>query len=140
MAAIFGDILGPRKLRSVAAEEKNDSSNPRAGKVLYEETAHSREVEEHERAQVRDAGNRLPVSGASGWSTAYSVKEEADDRPEPNRAFREELARRLGQGIDTPTTGTPKSSGDSSLTAGSRTSMSANVSRKLQDESMLTYP
>ncbi|KAI4926453.1 hypothetical protein J4E85_006746 [Alternaria conjuncta] len=34
MAAIFGDILGPRKLRSVAAEEKNDSSNPRAGTLV----------------------------------------------------------------------------------------------------------
>lgn len=140
MAAIFGDILGPRKLRSVAAEEKNDSSNPKAGNVLCEETAHSREVEEHERAQVRDAGNRLPVSGASGWSTAYSAKEEADDRPEPNRAFREELARRLGQGIDTSTTGTSRGSGNSLLTAGSRTSMSANVSRKLQDESISTCP
>ncbi|KAI4940798.1 hypothetical protein J4E91_011242 [Alternaria rosae] len=99
MAAMLGDIRGPRKLRSVATSDKNDSSaNPRAGRVLYYETAHSREVEEHEQAQARESGSHSPVQRNSAWSTAYSADEEADARPEPNRAFKDELARRLGAG------------------------------------------
>lgn len=141
MAAMLGDIRGPRNLRSVAASDKKDSSaNPRAGRVLYDETAHSREVEEHEQAQARESGSHSPVQRNSAWSTAYSADEEADARPEPNRAFKDELARRLGAGIGNSTTGTPRGSDDSSLTAGSRTPMNANVSRKLQNESMLMEP
>jgi hypothetical protein len=141
MAALLGDIRSPPKLRSVAASDRKDSSiNPRAGRVIYNETAHSRDVEEHERDQARESDNQSPVRGSSAWSTVYSVNEEPDVRPEPNRAFRDALAKKLGAGIGTFATRLRRGSDDSSLTAGSRTSVMANVSRKLQDESMLTYP
>jgi hypothetical protein len=121
MAALLGDIRGPPKLRSVAASDRKDSSiNPRAGRVVYDETAHSRDVEEHERAQARESDNQSPVRGSSAWSTAYSVSEEPDVRPEPNRAFRDELARKLGAGSGTFATGLRRGSDDSSLTGGSR--------------------
>ncbi|CAN9449933.1 unnamed protein product [Alternaria sp. RS040] len=121
MAALFGEING-------------------AGRVVYNETAHSQDVEERERAQAREANNQTPSRGNSAWSTRISMDDEDDIQPVPNRAFQNDLAkalqaRRSGSGTDTSTRGPRRGSEDSSLTAGSRTSMIANVSGKLRDES-----
>lgn len=146
ISALLGDIQGGFKLRKVADSDKKDNSViSRAGRIVYDETAHSRDVEGHERAQAREANNQSPVRASSSWSTAYSADEEADARPELSRAFQNDLlkalnVRKSGSGIGTPATGPRRGSDDSSLTAGSRISMIANVSRKLQNESMLTYP
>jgi hypothetical protein len=147
MAALFGEINGGRfELRKVAdSEERHRNNNPTAGRVVYEETAHSHDVEERERAQAREANNQSPSRGNSAWSTRISMDDEDDIQPVPNRAFQNNLAkalqaRRSGSGTDTSTRGPRRGSEDSSLTAGSRTSMIANVSGKLRDESTLMYP
>jgi hypothetical protein len=154
---MLGAIRGPPKLRKVAASDKKDSSlNPKAGRVLHNESSHNHDAEEHERAQAREANNHSPVRGNSTWSTAYSLGEEPDARPEPNRAFKNKLSEELNarnagssSGTNAPSMGPRRVSDDtdddddddSSLTAGSRTSsMIANVSRKLHDERMLMYP
>jgi hypothetical protein len=147
MAALFGEIGGGGfKLRKVAdSEKRHRNNNPTAGRVVYEETAHSHDVEEHERAQAREANNQSPFRGNSAWSTRISMEDEDDIQPVPNRAFQNDLAkalqaRRSGSGTDTSTRGPRRGSEDISLTAGSRTSMIANVSEKLRDESTLMYP
>ena len=147
MAALFGEIGGGGfKLRKVAdSEKRHRNNNPTAGRVVYEETAHSHDVEEHERAQAREANNQSPFRGNSVWSTRISMEDEDDIQPVPNRAFQNDLAkalqaRRSGSGTDTSTRGPRRGSEDISLTAGSRTSMIANVSEKLRDESTLMYP
>ncbi|OWY44985.1 hypothetical protein AALT_g3850 [Alternaria alternata] len=100
MAALFGEING-------------------AGRVVYEETAYSHDVEERERAQAREANNQSPSRGNSAWSTRISMDDEDDIQPVPNRAFQNDLAKALQA----------RRSG-----SGSRTSMIANVSGKLRDE------
>ncbi|CAG5156358.1 uncharacterized protein ALTATR162_LOCUS4156 [Alternaria atra] len=140
MAGLLVDIQGGLKLCKVADSDKRDNSNsPRAGRVVYEETAHSHDVEEHERAQARGANNQSPFRGNSAWSTVISVNEEDDVQPESNKAFQDQLAKALqarasGSGTGTPVTQPRRGSGDSSLTASYRTSMIANVSWKLQGE------
>jgi hypothetical protein len=146
MAGLLVDIQGGLKLCKVADSDKRDNSNsPRAGRVVYEETAHSHDVEEYERAQARGANNQSPFRGNSAWSTVISVNEEDDVQPESNKAFQDQLAKALqarasGSGTGTPVTQPRRGSGDSSLTASYRTSMIANVSWKLQGESTLMYP
>jgi hypothetical protein len=150
MAALLGDIQGGARLRNVAESDKRDNSNnPRAGRVVYEETAHSHEVEEHERAQAREVNSQSPFRGNSAWSTALSANEEEDDdddvRPGADKAFLNELAKTLygrgsGSGIGTSATGPRRGSDDISLIVGSRTSITANVSQELLDESTLMYP
>ncbi|RYO20075.1 hypothetical protein AA0121_g3886 [Alternaria tenuissima] len=141
MAALFGEINGGRfELRKVAdSEKRHRNNNPTAGRVVYEETAYSHDVEERERAQAREANNQSPSRGNSAWSTRISMDDEDDIQPVPNRAFQNDLAkalqaRRSGSGTDISTRGPRRGSEDSSLTAGSRTSMIANVSGKLRDE------
>ncbi|RYO34963.1 hypothetical protein AA0111_g3358 [Alternaria arborescens] len=144
MAALFCEINGGRfELRKVAdSEKRHRNNNPTSGRVVYEETAHSHDVEERERVQAREANNQSPSRGNSAWSTRISMDDEDDIQPVPNRAFQNNLAkalqaRRSGSGTDTSTRGPRRGSEDSSLTAGSRRSMIANVSGKLRDDNAL---
>ncbi|KAG9185248.1 hypothetical protein G6011_07792 [Alternaria panax] len=144
IAALLGDIKGGKSnLRKVAESERRDSSNnPRAGRVVYEEMAHSHDVEEHERAQAREASNQSPFRGNSAWSTPMSMDEEDDVQPASNKAFQEDLAKALqargsDSGTDIPATGSRRGSDDSPLTADSRTSMIANASRKTEEKAPL---
>ena len=132
MAALHGDIQGGFKLRKVADSEKKDASaNPRGGRVVYDETPHSRDVEERERTQIAEK------------STAGSANVEAHVPPDLNRAFQDQLMKTLKRRgsrqvtQDECATESRRDSFDSLLTADSRASMTVNVSRHLQDQSML---
>lgn len=52
-AALFGQIQGNTpKLRKVRSRDKKDMSTPDSAGHVYEETAHSHDVEERERRQT----------------------------------------------------------------------------------------
>ena len=128
MVALLSDIKGGFKLRKVTnSEKKEHSMNPIGERVVYDETPHSRDVEERERAQLAES------------STAASTTTKAD----PNRAFQEDLMKALKRRGSRQVTEHEcarelrRDSIDSSLTADSRTSMMVNVSRHLQEQSML---
>jgi len=132
MDALLGDIQGGFRLRKVADLEKKDASvNPKGGRVVYDETPHSRDVEEREGAQLAEEG------------TAGSVNAEADEAPNPNRAFQDDLmkalTRRSSRQVTQHECATElrRGSDDSLLTTVSRTSMTVNVSQHLRDQSML---
>lgn len=77
-AGLLDSIQGGVRLRRVASLDKRDkSASSSAGRVLYEATEHSREVEERERAQGAQAEG------------------ETDTGPEPSRGFREDLVNAL---------------------------------------------
>ena len=132
MDALLGDIQSGFRLRKVADSEKKDASvNPKGGRAVYDETPHSRDVEERERAQLAEE------------STAGSVNAEADEPPNPNQAFQDDLmkalTRRSSRQVTQHECATElrRGSDDSSLTTLSRTSIMVNVSQHLQDQSML---
>ncbi|PZD27799.1 PGA2 domain containing protein [Pyrenophora tritici-repentis] len=130
MVALLSDIKGGFKLRKVTNSKKKDTSeNPSGERVVYDETPHSRDVEERERAQLAEG------------STAGPAKTKADAPPDPNQAFQEDLMKALKRRSSRQVTEHEcatelgRDSFDSSLTSDSRTSMMVNVSRHLHDQS-----
>ncbi|KAK1913268.1 hypothetical protein P3342_005204 [Pyrenophora teres f. teres] len=84
MVALLGDIKGGFKLRRVTNSEKKDTSmNPSGERVVYDETPHSRDVEDRERAQLAEE------------STADPANAKAEAPPDPNRAFQNDLMKAL---------------------------------------------